>query len=107
MISFNDWKKAELKIAKIISVEAIEGKNKLYKLGISLGSEERQIVAGIKSFYSEEELIGKNIVVVSNLEPATIAGIQSQAMLLASKAKDGSYKLVTIDESVEAGTDVE
>lgn len=107
MISFNDWKKAELKIAKIISVEAIEGKNKLYKLGISLGSEERQIVAGIKQFYSEEELIGKNIVVVSNLEPATIAGIQSQAMLLASKAKDGSYKLVTIDESVEAGTDVE
>lgn len=107
MISFNDWKKAELKIAKIISVEAIEGKNKLYKLGISLGSEERQIVAGIKQFYSEEELIGKNIVVISNLEPATIAGIQSQAMLLASKAKDGSYKLVTIDESVEAGTDVE
>jgi len=107
MLSFNDWKKAELKIAKIVSAEAIEGKDKLYKIKILLGEEERQIVAGIKPFYSEEELKGLNIVVVSNLEPATIAGIKSEAMLLAAKAKDGSYKLVTIDEAVEAGTEVE
>ena len=107
MISFQDWQKAELKTAKILSAEPVEGKDKLYKLRISLGEEERQIVAGLKQFYSAEELEGKSIIVVANLEPAKIAGIESQAMLLAARSNDGSYKLVTIDESVEAGTKVE
>ena len=107
MISFQDWQKSELKIAKIVSVEDIPGKDKLYNLQIDLGSEKRQIIAGVKSFYKKEELEGLNIVVVANLEPATIAGIESQAMLLAAKDPEGKYRLVTIDQSVEPGTKVE
>ncbi|MFA4856107.1 MAG: methionine--tRNA ligase subunit beta [archaeon] len=107
MISFQDWQKAELKAAKILSAEEMSGKDKLYKLRIDLGSEQRQIVAGLRPYYSKEELEGKIIIVVANLEPARIAGIESQAMLLAARASDGSYKLVTIDNAVEAGTKVE
>ena len=107
MISFQDWQKAELKVAKIASVEDIEGKDKLYKIQIDLGQEQRQIVAGLKQYYSKEELKGKSIIVVANLEPATIAGIQSEAMLLAARNKEGNYKLIAIDETVEPGTKVE
>ncbi len=107
MISFQDWQKAELKVAKIIAAEDIPGKDKLYKLQIDLGSEQRQIIAGIKPFYEKEELQGKNIIVVANLEPVIIAGLESQAMLLAAKDSEGKYKFVSIDDSVEAGTNVE
>jgi methionine--tRNA ligase beta chain len=107
MVSFGEWKKNELKVAKILSAEEVPGKDKLYKLQIDLGSEKRQIVAGLRQEYSREELEGHTIIVVSNLEPARIAGIESQAMLLAAKNRDGKYKLVTVDESVEAGTMVE
>jgi len=107
MISFQEWQKAELKAAKIISAELVPNKDKLYKIEIDLGSEKRQIVSGLRPDYSAEELKGMNIIVVSNLAPATIAGIESQAMLLASKAKDGKYRLLTVDESVEPGTAVE
>ena len=107
MISFQDWQKAELKVAKIIVAEDIPGKDKLYKLQIDLGSEQRQIIAGIKPFFEKEELQGKNIIVVANLEPVIIAGLESQAMLLAAEDSEGKYKLVSIDDAVEAGTSVE
>ncbi len=107
MISFQDWQKAELRVAKIIAAEDIEGKDKLYKIQIDLGSEQRQIIAGLKPFYKKEELRGKSIIVVANLEPAKIAGFESQAMLLAAEDSEGKYKLVSIDDSVEAGTAVE
>ncbi len=107
MISFQDWQKAELKVAKIAAVEDLEGKDRLYKIQIDLGQEKRQIVAGLRQEYTKEELEGQSIIVVANLEPARIAGIESQAMLLAAKGKDGRYKLVTIDEAVEPGTLVE
>ena len=107
MISFQDWQKAELKVAKIIVAEDIPGKDKLYKLQIDLGSEQRQIIAGIKPFFEKKELQGKNIIVVANLEPVTIAGLESQAMLLAAEDLEGKYKLVSIDDAVEAGTSVE
>tara|TARA_Y100000310_G_scaffold345696_1_gene468443 strand:- start:7596 stop:7919 length:324 start_codon:yes stop_codon:yes gene_type:complete len=107
LISFQDFQKTELKVAKILSIEDIEDKDKLYKIKISLGEEERQIVAGLKQFYLKDELEGKNIVVVANLEPATIAGIESQAMLLAAKDAEGKYKVVEIDEAVEPGSKIE
>ena len=107
MISFQEWQKVELKVAKIESAEDIPGKDRLYRLLIDLGGEKRQIVAGLRQYYTKEQLAGKSIVVVSNLEPVRIAGLESQAMLLAAKDKDGGYKVVTIDESVPAGTKVE
>lgn len=107
MLKFEDWKKAELKAARILEAEDIPGKDKLYKLQVDLGSEQRQIVAGLRQDYPREELEGTMIIVVSNLEPARIAGIESQAMLLAARNGEGKYRLVTVDESVEPGTPVE
>jgi len=107
LISFADFKKMELKVAKILEVEDIPGKDKLYKIKIDLGSEQRQIVAGIKPFYTKDELTGKNVIVVANLEPAVIAGVKSEAMLLAAKDNEGRYALVTIADNVAPGTVVE
>lgn len=107
MANFADFKKVEMKAAKILSVEDIPGKDKLYKISIDLGTEKRTMVSGLKQSYSNEELVGKTVIVVSNLEPASIAGIKSDAMVLAAKNKDGKYKVVEIEDSVAAGTLVE
>jgi len=107
LVSFQEFRKIELKVAKIIEVEEIPEKDKLYKLKIDLGEEQRQIVAGIKPYYSKEDLKGMNIVVVANLDPAIIAGIKSECMLLAAKDVNGKYKLVTVSSEVEPGARVE
>ncbi len=106
-MDFGDFKKIELKAAKIVGVEDIPGKDKLYKIMIDLGTEKRAMVSGLKQSYSKDELNGKTIIVVSNLAPATFAGIKSEAMVLAAKNKDGKYRIVEIDKSVPAGTLVE
>lgn len=107
MVSFEEFKKIELKSAKILAVEDIAGKDKLYKLQIDLGTEKRQLVAGIKQYYSKEELLGKTIIVVANLEPAVIAGNQSNGMLLAVKTIEGKYSVLTVEGNVAAGTLIE
>ena len=107
MITFDEWQKVELKTAKIISAEDIPGKDKLYKLGIDLGSEKRTLVAGIKHFYTKEQLEGKTILVIANLAPAMIAGIESKGMLLAVKNSEGKYSLVTTDGEAAPGTRAE
>ena len=107
MISFQENQKMEFKAAKILKVEGIAGKDKLYKLVIDLGSEQRQMVSGLRQDYEKDELEGMTVVVVSNLQPATIAGVESQAMILAAKNSEGRYKVVEIDFSVQPGTKIE
>jgi methionyl-tRNA synthetase len=82
-ISIDDFAKVELKTAKVLEVEKVEGADKLLRLQIKVGEENRQIVAGIAEHYSPEELVGKKIVVVANLKPAVIRGVESNGMLLA------------------------
>jgi methionine--tRNA ligase beta chain len=84
MINIDDFKKIELKVAKIIEAEQVEGSGKLLKLKVSLGDEERQVLAGIAKYYSPEDLIFKEIVIVANLESRILAGYESQGMLLAA-----------------------
>lgn len=103
MISFKDFAKMELKVAEIVSVEEVEGKDKLYKLEIDLGEEKRTILAGIKEWYSAEDLKGKQIIVVANLEPKTLAGIESNGMLLAADVQDTAVLLMP-DKKVPNGT---
>ncbi|HHF51990.1 MAG TPA: methionine--tRNA ligase, partial [Candidatus Aminicenantes bacterium] len=81
-ISFNEFKKMDLRVAEILSAEKVEGTRKLIKLEVDIGDEKRQMVAGILETYEPEDLVGKKLVVIANLEPATIHGIESQAMLL-------------------------
>ena len=96
VITFDEFQNVELKTAKILKAEKVDGADKLLKLQIKVGDEQRQIVSGIAQFYSPEELVGKMIVVVTNLKPATIFGIKSNGMLLA--AKNGkALTLMTIE----------
>jgi len=105
MINFNDFKKLDLRVAKIIKAENVEGSEKLLKLEIDVGEEKRQIVAGIGKFYSPEDLIKREIVVIVNLEPRVLMGIESQGMLLAADV-DGRPVLLRPDENVSAGTKI-
>ena len=99
-ITIDDFMKVQLKTAQVITAERV-----LLKLQVSLGSEQRQIVAGIGKKYEPEALIGKTIVIVANLKPAKLMGIESQGMVLA--AGDSEVRgLVTLLEDVEPGTKV-
>lgn len=102
MISFEEFQNIDLKIAKVISALRIEESEKLLKVEIELGEEKRIIIAGIAKYYSPEELIGKNVVVVANLEPRTILGMESQGMILAVKDEDKLSVLVP-DKEVKSG----
>jgi methionine--tRNA ligase beta chain len=104
MINCEDWKKVELKVAKIISAETIEGSEKLLRLSVSLGDEERQVIAGIGKSYSSESLIGKQIVIVANLEPRSLMGLESQGMIVAATASDGKPVIITPENPVAEGT---
>lgn len=94
LISIEEFKKVKLRTAKIIEAEAVPKSEKLLKLKVDLGNEQRQILAGIAKHYSPEALIGKTIVIVANLKPAKLMGMESQGMLLAANAEDGSLGLV-------------
>lgn len=103
-ISIDEFKKVKLRVAQIIAAENVKKSDKLLKLQIDLGNEKRQLVAGIAKSYSPEELIGKKILVVANLKPAKLFGIESQGMVLALDTnEEGKVKLIEIDHSIELG----
>ncbi len=105
MISFEEFQKIDLRVGKIIKAKDVENSKKLLKLEVDFGKEKRQIVAGIKGFYKPEELIGKEIVVVYNLEPKVLVGIESQGMLLAADF-DGKPIILIPEKEVPPGTKV-
>ena len=96
MISIDEFRKVELRIATIKQAEAHPNADKLLVLKVDLGTEERQIVAGIKAHYTPEELVGKQVVVVANLETAKLRGLESQGMVLA--ASDGDRIVILMPE---------
>ena len=105
-VTFDDFKKIDLRVAEIKTCEDVPGADKLYRLTIDVG-EERTIVAGIKQHYTKEELVGKKIVVITNLEPRTIRGIISHGMLLAASSPDQtSVVLVEADRDIPSGSTV-
>jgi tRNA-binding protein len=102
-VSYEDFKKLDLRVAKIISVEKIPGKTKIVKGVVDLGSEKRDVIIGGAEFYQPEELVGRTVIVVANLEPKKLAGVESNAMLLAADVNNKPYWL-TVTEEVEPGT---
>ena len=102
VITYDEFAKVQLRTAKIMGAEAIEGAVKLLKLNVLMGEERRQIVAGIALYYKPEELIGKTVVVVSNLAPIKLRGVESQGMLLAA-SKGERLRLVTVDGDLSSG----
>jgi methionyl-tRNA synthetase len=105
LITFEDFQKIDLRVAKVLEAEKVEGADRLIRLQISLGSEERQIVAGVAKFYKPEDLVGRQIVVVANLAPAKIRGVESQGMLLAASGDDG-LALLKPDSELPSGSKV-
>lgn len=101
-IDYADFAKIQLRTAKILSAEKVEGADKLLRLQIDLGTEKRQIVAGIAQYYRPEDLIGKTVVVVANLKPAKIRGVESNGMLLAA-SQDGNLRVLTVDGEMPPG----
>jgi len=89
MVAYEEFKKLELKVAKIQEVSAHPNADRLYVLKIDLGDCQKQIVAGIRNSYTSEDLLGKQVVVVNNLEPAVIRGVESQGMLLEAADEKG------------------
>jgi methionine--tRNA ligase beta chain len=104
MINFEDFKKIDLRVAKILKAEKVEGTDKLLKIEVDVGEEKRQIVSGIAESYLPEEIVGKNIVIAYNLEPKKIFGLESQGMLLA--ADEEELSLLIPDKDIRPGTKI-
>ncbi len=104
-IDISDFAKADLRVAEIKSAERIEGADRLLKLQIDIGGENRQIVAGIAKHYTPESLVGRKIIVVANLKPAKLRGVESQGMLLCASAAD-SVVILTPEKDLPAGSKV-
>jgi len=104
LITIDDFAKVQLKVAEILEAEKVEKSNKLVKLQVTLGEDDkRQIVAGIGKAYTPEELVGRKIIVVANLQPAKLMGIESQGMLLAASDKDGKPYLLSVSDEAKPG----
>jgi methionyl-tRNA synthetase len=107
MIHIDEFRKIDLRVGVVKSAEAHPNADKLLVLKVDLGSEgERQIVAGIRAHYQPEELVGKQVVVVANLETATLRGMESQGMVLAASSDDGRVVFLTPEKTVNPGAKV-
>jgi tRNA-binding protein len=104
-ITYDDFAKLDIRVAKIISTEKIPGKTKIIKGTIDLGSETRNLIIGGAQFFTPEELVGKTVIAITNLEPKTVGGVESNAMLLAADTNEKPFWL-TVDESVPLGTKI-
>jgi len=106
-ITFEEFKKIDMRVGEIKSAEDIPGADRIFKLTVDLGSETRELVAGIRGHYEKEGLIGKKIVVLTNLEPKIIRGVTSHGMLLAASLEDKSaLTVITTDKEIANGSKV-
>lgn len=108
-ITFDDFAKLDLRIGKVLEAGEHPNADKLLVLQVDLGDQQRQIIAGIKQFYAPESLVGKEIVIVANLAPRKMRGLESQGMLLAASDMEGDDRKVTVltpDADVPAGSEI-
>lgn len=105
-ISIDDFGKLDLRVGEIISCEAVEKSNKLLCSQVRIGSETKQIVSGIRKYYSPEEMVGKKVMVICNLKPAKLAGVPSEGMLLCAQNEDGNLALMTPEKDMPAGAKI-
>ncbi|MBS3172320.1 methionine--tRNA ligase subunit beta [Candidatus Woesearchaeota archaeon] len=106
-IEFEQWENMDLRVAEILDVEDHPNADKLYILKILIGEEERTIVAGIRKYYSKEELIGRKIIVFANLKPVVLRGVKSEGMLLAASDENKeNVVLLTVEKDIESGAKI-
>ncbi|MCJ7816691.1 MAG: methionine--tRNA ligase subunit beta [Candidatus Aenigmarchaeota archaeon] len=105
MVSFKEFQSLDLRVGRILSVDSVPNADKLYKLSVDMGDKKITLVAGLRPYYKPEEMKGKKIIVVANLDPVILKGVKSEGMLLA--AQEGNVvSLVTIDKDVKPGSKV-
>ncbi len=104
VITIDDFKKLDLRVAKVIECERLPKSEKLLKLQVEVGTEKRQILAGIAQHYNPEDIVGKHVVVVFNLKPAKLMGHESQGMLLAASNSEGRLTFITPSTDIESGS---
>ncbi|MDY5021841.1 MAG: methionine--tRNA ligase [Blautia sp.] len=105
-ITFDDFEKLQFQVGEIIACEAVKKSRKLLCSQVKIGSQVRQIVSGIKAHYSPEEMVGKKVMVVTNLKPAKLAGIMSEGMILCAEDADGNLALMTPEKDMPAGAEI-
>ncbi|OGC33332.1 methionine--tRNA ligase subunit beta [candidate division WOR-1 bacterium RIFOXYB2_FULL_48_7] len=106
-VTFEDFKKMDIRVAEIKTAEEIAGADKLYKLTVNVGDEERTLVAGIKQYYQIEQIIGKKVLVLANLEPRVIRGIESRGMILCASDPDRTQVVcTTVEKEIAPGAKV-
>ncbi|MFA7677181.1 MAG: hypothetical protein WCY34_03325 [Candidatus Omnitrophota bacterium] len=105
MVNFDDFSKLDLKIGKVIEASLHPDAEKLYVLKVDVGEKVITLVSGIRPFYEQDSLLGKQVVVLVNLEPKTLRGVVSEGMLLAARSKD-DLGLLTCDKKVDAGSSI-
>ena len=104
-IEYEDFMKLEIRIVKILEAEKINKSNKLLKLKVNIGGEERSVIAGIGKDYEPKELIGKKVPMLINLKPRKVMGVESQAMILAAE-DDGKLSILHADKDVKEGSEI-
>ena len=105
-VSYDDFAKLDIRVAKVISTEPIEGKTRIIKGRIDLGGDDkRDVIIGGAQYYQSEDIVGKTVIVISNLEPKKMAGVESNAMLLAADVDDKPFWL-TVNEDVPLGSPI-
>ena len=106
-ITFDDFTKIKLRVGRVLEASVHPNADKLLVLKVDLGDEQRQIVAGLKAFYDPESLVGKNLIIVANLAPRKMRGLESQGMLLAASTDDHSQVIIaTTDADIAPGSAV-
>ena len=105
-ITIDEFMKVELRVAKVLEAEAVPKSKKLLKLKVDTGADQRTIVAGIAEAYQPDQLVGRTIVIVANLQPAKLMGVESNGMVLAASQEGGQPMLVAVDPSMPPGTRV-
>ena len=105
-ITFEDFEKLQFQVGEIIACEAVKKSKKLLCSQVRIGSQVKQIVSGIKAHYTPEEMVGKKVMVLVNLKPATLAGVKSEGMLLCAEDADGDLALVVPEKKMPAGAEI-
>lgn len=105
-ITFDDFTKLQFQVGEIIACEAVKKSKKLLCSQVKIGSQVKQIVSGIRSAYTPEEMVGKKVMVVTNLKPAKLAGILSEGMLLCAEDAEGNLALMTPEKDMPAGAEI-
>ena len=106
MIDINDFKKLNIVVGTVENVEDIEGSDKLYKFTVNIGPEKRQLLGGLKLSYQKEELLNKQVLVLENLEPRTMMGLESQGMILAASDENNKPVIVQPLKKIQNGSKI-